>query len=111
MANRFPVFSMGQMQRQRSPASASPPRMPASAQPAAPPPVSPPPPPVPTPPPPPVSPPPVRQEHTARPNLLSLLPEGLHADRDTLLLIALAWLLWQEKADRRLILALLYILM
>ncbi len=40
-----------------------------------------------------------------------LLPEGFRLDRDTLLLLALAWLLWQEQADKRLILALIYILL
>ena len=42
---------------------------------------------------------------------LSALTEHLrHPDGETLLLLALLWLLWQEKADRRLLLALAYII-
>ena len=41
---------------------------------------------------------------------LSALTEHLrHPDGETLLLLALLWLLWQEKADRALMLALAYI--
>ena len=44
------------------------------------------------------------------PQTLSALTEHLrHPDGETLLLLALLWLLWQEKADRRLLLALAYI--
>lgn len=32
-----------------------------------------------------------------------------HTDPETLLLLALLWLLWQEQADRKLLLALAYI--
>ena len=99
MANGFPVWRMGQMQRRQTDAAQS------SRQPA--------------PAPPPAPPPPTAPAHEKPPhhgteskqNALPFLPEGLRLDRDTLLLLGLAWLLWQEKADKRLLLALLYILM
>lgn len=44
------------------------------------------------------------------PQELASLTEHLrHPDGETLLLLALLWLLWQEKADRKLLLALAYI--
>lgn len=46
------------------------------------------------------------------PQALSGLAEHLrHPDGETLLLLALLWLLWVEKADRKLLLALAYIVM
>ena len=40
------------------------------------------------------------------------LPERLkRMDGETLLLLALLWLLWQDKADRKLLLALVYVLL
>lgn len=42
-------------------------------------------------------------------NPLSFLTEK--ADGDRLLILALLWILWNEKADRKLLLALLYILL
>lgn len=41
--------------------------------------------------------------------LASLTGHLRHPDGETLLLLALLWLLWQEKADRKLLLALAYI--
>ena len=44
--------------------------------------------------------------------LLHAFPERLkRLDGETLLLLGLLWMLWQEKADRRLLLALLYIML
>lgn len=127
MANGFPVWSMGQMQRRtaanqmprqtagqtystnstsstHSPNSIGSTVPTASADPAPPAYTAPPPPPEP-----PKSEPPERSAGKSAP--LPFLPEGLRLDRDTLLLLALAYLLWQEKADKRLILALVYIFM
>ncbi len=35
----------------------------------------------------------------------------IRGDNDTMIILALLWLLWNEKADRKLLLALLYILL
>lgn len=44
--------------------------------------------------------------------LLTDLPDRLRRmDGETLLLLALLWMLWQDKADRKLLLALCYILL
>ena len=44
--------------------------------------------------------------------LLSSFSDRLrHMDSETMLLLALLWLLWQENADRRLLLALAYIVL
>ena len=43
------------------------------------------------------------------PELFALTERLRHPDGETLLLLALLWLLWQEKADRKLLLALAYI--
>ena len=46
------------------------------------------------------------------PGVLAGLAERLqHPDGETLLLLALLWLLYQEKADRKLLLALAYIVL
>lgn len=112
MANGFPVWRMGQMQR-TDPARGSSQRPGATMgnvqrpQPAQPVPAA-----IPTP-----EPEPPREVHREekkeppRGAGLPILPEGFKLDRDTLLLLALAWLLWQEQADKRLILALIYILL
>ncbi len=70
---------------------------------------------------PPLSPPPKPPERTANPperKLTDLLGSATdlpariaRLDGETLLLLGILWMLWQEKADRRLLLALAYILL
>lgn len=91
MANGFPIRNMRQtVQRGQAPQR---PQMPPPAP----------------------SPPPAPEPEAAGGNrtLLSLLRsgDGLHADKDTLLLLALLWLLWRDRADEKLLLALIYILL
>ncbi len=51
-----------------------------------------------------------REQQPQSPPVLAALTEHLrHPDGETLLLLALLWLLWQENADRKLLLALAYI--
>ena len=55
--------------------------------------------------------PPEQKAPSRMPQELASLTEHLrHPDGETLLLLALLWLLWQEKADRKLLLALVYIM-
>ncbi|MBP0976234.1 MAG: hypothetical protein J6S92_10725 [Oscillospiraceae bacterium] len=49
-------------------------------------------------------------EHPAPDAVTALTARLRQTDPETLLLLALLWLLWQEHADRRLILALAYII-
>lgn len=54
------------------------------------------------------------EENFSRPPLMNpqkkpSLP--IPGDNDTMIILALLWLLWNEKADRKLLLALLYILL
>jgi len=70
---------------------------------------------------PPLPPPPKPPERTANPperKLTDLLGSATdlpariaRLDGETLLLLGILWMLWQEKADRRLLLALAYILL
>ena len=73
----------------------------------------PPPPPVHIPPPPPPPPPEPAPKPPENPGLRLpfLSGEGLTLDRDTLLILGLLWLLYQEHADPKLLLALAYILL
>lgn len=92
MANGFPVRNMGRMQQnaQRTAAAA---HRPAEPEP---------------------SPVPPRSAPSAPPPqgiLHGLLPDGLHPDRDTLLLLGLILLLRREHPDQKLLLALLYIML
>lgn len=45
------------------------------------------------------------------PEIASLTDRLRHMDGETLLLLALLWLLWQEHADKKLLLALAYIVL
>lgn len=94
MANGFPIRNM---RRSTEPRDRRPVPPPAPT-------VSPPPPP-PPPPPEPIKP----SEGGLRIPFLS--GEGLTADRDTLLVLGLLWLLYREHADPKLLLALAYILL
>lgn len=63
-------------------------------------------------PPPPLSPPRAEQEPPPQIPVLSELTARLrHPDGETMLLLALLYLLWQEHADRKLLLALAYIVL
>lgn len=105
MANGFPVWSMGQMRRQSG--QTVPPRWEMYRMPQTPPRREPPP----------ERPEPVRIPDTVQipkpepKDAPASLLKGIPLDGDSLLLLALIWLLRKEDADRRLLLALLYILL
>ncbi|MBR5405783.1 MAG: hypothetical protein K6E36_01280 [Oscillospiraceae bacterium] len=91
MAIGFPVRNMGRMQQNRQQTVHR------TAEPAAPP-----------------VPPPAASAPSAAPlpqSLRGLLPDGLHLDRDTLLILGILLLLYREHTDKKLLLALLYILL
>lgn len=116
MANQAPMWWMrGGHAPSSRPPQQRPPRLVPHVSPSPPPPPSPPPAPPPEKPLPPVPLPP--QESVPPPPPRPMLPPAAaaladrlrHMDGETLLLLALLWLLWQEHADPKLLLALAYI--